>query len=754
MPIIGDKLFIYSPDQAKSVAKILLSKPDENRLNFFGSLFGIIEFSENTKNLYEVLEEICAELEATYYDFSQVRRNGIDIEEHFETSLKNFNPKLQSILTKRGLDTSIDRLNMIVGVVKKNQLFFSYVGKMYAFLIYKHSHTVFKVADIIGNLKGNIQEPKPDLYNFFTFILNGRFRIHDYLLICNRNMIEHVPIDSAKDIIIRNTPYNSVEEMRNLLWQASVNTTFASIILHNKAGVDVQRRYETDHVSQRSLNKLLSTEDDTEKLLSMSLSPNIRKYQKAMAYHLKKNWGKLWSLRSYVPTQNINTVNTRLKKVVHKIARAAKTAGSRVHIPKINLPKLPSLPKPKIHLPKFPMPRIAPAKPKTAKRDKPRFKMPKIQISFLLTWVNGLKNRLHAIYKPTRDRIIRTDRKTMLKIGAGFVAIVFITIFVRNLVSLKEDNTDEKDMAEYLTSLANIEENLSEVEAALIYNDKIQANMILQETLPLLLSLPSETPQQEQELQRLNTLAQQYQNSIHNIVPVNESDLFFDMNTEFGEMSTLETSGIIVHNTKMFLYTTGNSVYLLDPSTKIITLLSSAPNTPASIDHVAQSNAEDEVILSHTDRSMSKLNTKDAAVSAINISFGSLTAEIADIDLYNNRLYTLIPSNNQILRHNPTNTGYSAGSAWLRSDINISDTRSIAIDGFLYLLKSDGTVMKFNNGAGVPFTLENRTQESSSPTKIDTDLEFSYLYILDGNEKKVLVYDKTNGAFIKQFVLN
>ncbi|MCX6807130.1 MAG: hypothetical protein NT135_03395 [Candidatus Berkelbacteria bacterium] len=128
------------------------------------------------------------------------------------------------------------------------------------------------------------------------------------------------------------------------------------------------------------------------------------------------------------------------------------------------------------------------------------------------------------------------------------------------------------------------------------------------------------------------------------------------------------------------------------------------------------------------------------------------------IATYFTNLYLLNPEQGQIYKYEKTAAGYSKGSAYVNKDnVDLKKAISFALDGYVYVLNNDGTVIKLMAGRRVNnFTIngipENETgSKIKNPIKIITFPEQQSLYILDGNQ--ILEFDKT-GKYQKMLVIN
>lgn len=120
-----------------------------------------------------------------------------------------------------------------------------------------------------------------------------------------------------------------------------------------------------------------------------------------------------------------------------------------------------------------------------------------------------------------------------------------------------------------------------------------------------------------------------------------------------------------------------------------------------------------------------------------------------DMKTYNDRLYILDPERNQIWRYPRTRDGFEAGSAY-NQNANLKTGVSLAIDSSVYVLHSDGTVTQLYQGQKQEYPLRRPPLNLiAAPTKIYTNPDMGYLYILEPGKNRVLVFrkdPKNNGA--------
>ncbi len=120
---------------------------------------------------------------------------------------------------------------------------------------------------------------------------------------------------------------------------------------------------------------------------------------------------------------------------------------------------------------------------------------------------------------------------------------------------------------------------------------------------------------------------------------------------------------------------------------------------------------------------------------------------------YNGNLYVADPGANQIWRYAPTANGYEAEpTAWFKDDKkpDMTDLVGIAIDGHIWLLHSDGRLLKFLSGEQRPFVWVDLPSPLNNPTAVALSQEGDRLYVADPGNNRIVEATK-DGKFLRQF---
>jgi len=120
---------------------------------------------------------------------------------------------------------------------------------------------------------------------------------------------------------------------------------------------------------------------------------------------------------------------------------------------------------------------------------------------------------------------------------------------------------------------------------------------------------------------------------------------------------------------------------------------------------------------------------------------------------YNGNLYVADPGADQIWRYAPTANGYEGEpTAWFPEDKkpDMAGLVGIAIDGHIWLLHSDGRLLKFLSGEQRAFAWDGLPSPFSSPSALALSQEGDRLYVADPGNSRIVEATK-DGKFLRQF---
>ena len=168
------------------------------------------------------------------------------------------------------------------------------------------------------------------------------------------------------------------------------------------------------------------------------------------------------------------------------------------------------------------------------------------------------------------------------------------------------------------------------------------------------------------------------------------------------------------------------------------------------------SGFEDKASLLVLDRNNNvfRYNRLDGATHLVLREQNSL-GSIGQLGIYNGRLYLADERSDQIFRYAPAGLAYDdPPTEWFDEQVrgDLAGLIAMGIDGDIWLLSEDGTLLRFREGQQLPFSLER------IPGLGGLLVDFAMaehadgmLYLADATDERILVYDK-EGRYIQQYV--
>lgn len=170
---------------------------------------------------------------------------------------------------------------------------------------------------------------------------------------------------------------------------------------------------------------------------------------------------------------------------------------------------------------------------------------------------------------------------------------------------------------------------------------------------------------------------------------------------------------------------------------------------------VAGSTFDDQDSLLFYTKSGKVLEYKDNHVGFVQSAEGAYHKGVA-VQAYNNKFYILDPDSNQIWKYTRRRDKFDVAEKY-NIDADLKNSVSLAIDGNVYVVNKDGSLIKLLSGNKQNLVLKREpVNPLKAPTKVFTELDMSQVYFLEPSEHRVMVYykdDKTGGlTYQSQYV--
>ncbi|MDP2685538.1 MAG: hypothetical protein Q8P20_11010 [bacterium] len=732
-----DKLLIFDHNKSRSTCHVFVSNQSPVEEKNLGKLVLLAEITSNDRINLDIINTIQEEIKTSYYN-----TDDLQIEAALEKALEQANQRIADMVGD--YDTNwLDKLNIVVAVLKDNNLHFAHIGRLYVFLTRNN-----KITNIIESTESADAFAEPiNPLKAFSNIISGDLESDDRLFFCTASLLDYLSQEKIKKTIQDNQPNRAIELMEGLLAENSANTAFCALALkineelqsttqsqaYNQSIVNevsgqptvVRPQYNTplEHFtdSQSSMERLQEKKD----MANQVLAPSMGKYLKKLFVNA------LSGISDFVKLKLMKQSPRRLRfeKEV-KDYRPAQTSKTET---------------------------------KQSFRQKPRGQGFIKVLKSIGSFIGSLLLSIFSLFKKS-DQIINKvvstpktfsqkvtnviNRFIKLPVLSKFLllaAIVVAFFLAQNVFTSVLSQQTQEESIKFDQTIPLVSQNILKAEAALSYDNEDGAKELLTEAKNMLNELPQKEEFQKNKINELfndiNTILEKTRrianmatNQIANFSSVDES---------------VNISSIIKINDQIFGF---------DRSKKTIYR---ADIDSGEIDSFELSNLEntfqysapygDNIILFNSANGLDEFDSDSNSAEAINFSLPIDDVNISNITTYENRIYLIDINNSQILRASRITGGYGQAIEWLEDDTDLSNSVSLAVDGNVYVLNNNGQAYRLFQGVQQTWDLSIIDPALNNANKLITDTAIDNLFILDSQGKRIVEFTK-EGQLINQYM--
>lgn len=363
------------------------------------------------------------------------------------------------------------------------------------------------------------------------------------------------------------------------------------------------------------------------------------------------------------------------------------------------------------------------------------------------------KDRRNASWKGLRHRIDGgltglVRRFNNLPAASRYILLALLAVIYVFNISLTFagwQRQREEAAASYDRTTASIHQKIDSAEASLIYRDEVRARELLGEAETMVAALPNRTQNQKMIREALTKKIETKYDAIRREVRLEAPEVVagIAMTQETPVLTRLTRGGDVI-----WAASAGGEVFRIIPKDGTAEKTGDSPGGAPAV-FVAAGNS---LLTGDGGGQLAAISSGGRAVTKT-VELNGTEIMIADADLYNNRLYLLDPTHNRILKLEPTVKGYAQAQHYLKDGTDVSTAVSMSIDGLVYVLLRDGTIVKLIKGTRDPaFNAARPEPAITSPARIRSWVDADYLYVLDTDPARLLSFDKETGALSAQYV--
>ena len=705
---------ILSPEKLPdrfSVAYVYVpEKPDERA---YGSLYFVIEIMRTDDLAEEASQTIVSTMIDEFY-------HNLYLEPFvsFEIALKKANESLQA-LAERNETIWYQKLNGLIACVSSETLHLSQTGSAEAYLIRANS---------ISHISQGLFVPgdRSSSYQPFLNIASGTIQAGDRLFLSSSELFNHVSLERLRRIASEGGSAVIINQIAKILRKEAV--TAVDCLVLEAASEDL---LSGSHIASAADEVWL----EEPKKLADSLIAGSKEFQNKAKIFSREFLAKSITFYKDVAKPAISNVLSKTKELTHKTSDATKEMLNK-------------------------------HRSETAKiaKEHPRdiFEGPGKNVQEVVDQAHW-KDKLSAAVKVAKEGATKSTSKLnpyLEKVGLTKASpnfsrnlrrviiagvIVLLIIFGISLTRLGSKAKNENNTAKAKISFDAAWDKEKSAESAINYKDTKKAQTLFQEALNLAKTAnPKGDTKEYQDL--VDTINRQL-DSLSNIFHITETIAADFTNVE----ENSQVLGISVQGGSIYAFTSKAKIFMVASSTSKPTLVSDA-QTIGSFAFGARNS--DEKIIYYTDsKDVRQFNPSAKTVDSLYPQDDAWKNAIS-LATFSNNIYLLDAKGNQIWKYLPTVNGFSSASAYVQDETKISNGVSIAIDGTVLVLNSNGSVVRFSQGVGSPLDLTGMPAGKDKlkyPIQILKE-ENTNIYILDIGEQRVVELNDS-GKYLRSFVL-
>lgn len=631
----------------------------------------------------------------------------------FEQTLREINESL-GILSQDGENDWIGNLNAIIGLVENNSLHITLTGNVSGYLVRKN-----KVSSLTEGLS---QEMETNPLKTFVNITSGDLAEDDRIVIANLALYNYISIERLRKIISELPAESALFEIHRGLRKIKVKEANA-VILEAKSTDPDQKVAELseilylDQAAKSWLEKSIEKTTPVAKKLYASLSSFLVKTAHKSgeaAKHAKSNWDK-----SYGPKTKQFLAKTR-EKTAQKIGSLKKEQPSTASASKFSTSGI-----------------------KVNSYGKSATKTATSVGKFFVK----LAKFVQIAFRPENRKYLYAALVILLVVGGYF--------------KIKANNDSKSKVNQEQSATASLDE--ANKLFATGVNEIAQKKDSGKDKLIQALTITENAEKFASTHNKAIELKQKIQDKIDEVIGA----------VRFRNLKpSYSINGDIVNNTlvgaKIYSITRDGKIYATDTADKEPALVASIGQDAANVIDSSYTDSLGTIFIYLNNQKLLTLDTSKDTVGKASITADKNWEKGVALSAFSTNIYLLDSENGEIWKHSNSDTGFSEGDDYLNTkSISLKNSLDLTIDGNIYVLKNDTSVVKFTRGTpDLDFKIKaipSPYNEIKEPKAIFTDQDTNYIYIFDKTENRIIRYDKTGeystqyifeGLSIDQFMVN
>ncbi len=714
-----NQLVILRSDKIKTFIRAFATKPSPELQAKYGKIFGLIEIESTNPKINDLIDLIIEEIKNNLYFRRHIRigEETLPSSEQFELALKRTNIAIAAFLEKQQIFLNMEKINAVIALSHNQDLELAVIGNVAAILFFNSQGNNFRIVNILQATK--LSAAPPDPLKFFSQIISGHIRTNDVVFVSTANIMDYFSQEKIKNLLTGHALGAGMNLLGEMLEKIKAKESFAALTLDVEKAGDQNR---PDHsieqfdylkaANKDSMRELIRTEEETAKLLTPSIVPEI-----------KKITGQIGAVGQLAIGFGRNTA----AKILNRPRRPLAGTSSSKSLPPLGGLKIPV---------KNILQPIKSGWSKTVSGSSLIISRP--------VW-RHVSARLNFIFGPLLAKFKRLPKSSRILL---VITVILSLLLIQSVIWLGIKQYYENLNEDFNQKIYEAEYKKNTADSSLIFRDENLARQQLIEANNLLANVNPSSKSQQERLKNLKAGIEESLQKLRHITVIADPVQIVNF-ANLDDQAAIADFIVLNRNIVYTQNLNNQAIYKANIENRTMSSALSPEANTGSIEF-ASIVGDNEFILLNKEKRLFTFNASADTYqpTAINIPD---TAVIADLTSFKGYIYLLDTRNNQIYRYNKTINSYGDPRDWLKEAVNLAEAKSIAVDGSVYLLKSNGEISKLENGKTVDFSIKTIEPALNLPTKIQTTENSNYIYLLDPNNKRVVVINKSDGNLVAQY---
>lgn len=324
--------------------------------------------------------------------------------------------------------------------------------------------------------------------------------------------------------------------------------------------------------------------------------------------------------------------------------------------------------------------------------------------------------------------------KNIAIIFASLIALVLIAIFFGLISEHEQDGTKEV----YRTEIEDLKKDLASIDLRIAENKKQEAgNLIIK-----IQSKANEINEKgyfRQEVMDILEEVQKKKDDLYGIMKMSGANVITDLQQS---RENTKLKGVFGFGEDYFVYDF-NALFSILAGNGEVKDIVNLTESEELVDGVAFDSKDEMLFLTNRGKIIEFKNGEKSFATTSDDKFKKSVA----LGTFSKYIYLLSPEDNQIWKYEKKGELFQSAQEY-NSDADIKNAISMAIDGDIFVLDSEGILYKLHLGKKEDYPMKNAPFENlKGNTKVVTNQKLKYIYFLNPEEKAISKFYKGKNEF-------